>query len=332
MFRLWLLLWLPLLAAAEPESVAPLSPLSPCKVNLVVCGLPRVASLGYQMAIDKGFYRCRGLDVAVVYQDRDASCLPGGVENNGDFIAAPLLLALKWRADGSLQLLNLAQVVQRSTQVLVGWRCKGVFRPENFDERRIALPPGTQRLSALVFFEQLKIKPTILGLSERGGIELFAKKRIEGMQCSDYLGLPQLYLYGIDKEELVVISWRQDVSLDIPEDGLYCQEYLWNKRPDICQAMRAATQEGWRYVAAHPDEAAAALLKHCQKAKEPMNQVQAEMIVRALVPALTPADKPSQHTGDLAPIALQRALEFLIGQKMIPAETEIGIADFCRRK
>jgi NitT/TauT family transport system substrate-binding protein len=332
------LLALPLLlAAAEPEAMAPLSPLSPRKVTLVICGLPPAAGIGYQMAIEKGFYRCRGLDVSLVYRDAALTCGPGGVERNGDFIVAPLLLALKWRARDGMPLVHLTQVVNRSTQVLVGWKHRGITKPESLDKRRIALPLGTSQLAGRTFFEQSKINPQVVGLSERGCAELFVQQRIDAAQFSDYAGMPQLYLYGIDREELMVISLHQDASLDIPEDGLYCREELWQQRPEVCQKMREATQEGWRYIVdekhkEHREEAAAVLFKNSQKAKAPMNLTQAELTIRALMPALTASGKLAQRSGELSPATLKRAVDFLIGQKIIPAETEIGIADFCRRK
>ncbi len=329
----WLVCLLLLLAglpggAADPE-VRP-SSLAPRKVTLVVCGLPRVSGIGYQMAIDKGFYRGRGLEVSLVY--REVAINAREVERNGDFVVAPLLLALKWRISDGLPLVHLTQVVNRSTQVLVGWKPNGILRPESFDKRRIALPLGMQRLSAQVFFDQLKISPKTLDLSDRAGIELFVQKRVDGIQCSDYAGLPQLHLYGIDMKDLMVVSWCQDTSMDVPEDGLYCQKDLVNQNPAICQLMRAASQEGWRYVDAHPQEAAAVLLKNCQKAKEPMNQAQAELTIAAFRQAMGPVGKGSQRSGELSAAALQRALVFLTGQNLVPAETEIGIADFCWRK
>ena len=329
-----LLLLLPLLAAAAgPEAAVPLSPLAPRKITLVVSGLPQAAGIGYQMAIDKGFYRCRGLDVTLIYSDTVSSGGPGSAERAGDFIVAPLVLALKWRIRDGLPVVHLVQVVNRNTQVVAGWRRKGIVKPESLAGRRLALPLGMQQFVARGFFETLKIRPEIVGQSDRGCIELFVQKRVDGVQFADYVGMPQLYLYGIDKDELMVISLRQDTNLDIPEDGLYCQEDFWQQYPDICQKMRDATQEGWRYVAAaaHREETAAALVKHSQKTRDPMNLAQAGLTIDALVQAL-PVSGKAQRPGELSPAALQRALDFLISQKMIPAETGIGIADFCRRK
>ena len=84
---------------------------------------PQAQFAGFYVAYDKGFYKDVGLNVRFLTGGPDAPSPEYLKDGRADFATMWLSTALQMRAHG-VKLVNIAQLLQRSSLTIVAWRSK----------------------------------------------------------------------------------------------------------------------------------------------------------------------------------------------------------------
>lgn len=241
-------LWMVLFFAGFTGTAALAEELKP--VRFLPAWIPQSQFAGFYVAEDMGFYTEAGLAVEILQggPERPVSQYLGRGEV--DFAALFLSQAIELRAAG-VSVVNLAQLIQKSTQLLVAHADSGIEGPEDLDGRKVAVwPDFIAQPRAL--FRKYDVEPIIveqgasMGVFLRGGVDAASAMRYNEYQA--------LYLSGFEPDEFVVIELGAH-SVGFPEDGIYALEQTFESDPDRARAFVEASLRGWEHAFAHPEEA-----------------------------------------------------------------------------
>ena len=126
---------------------------TPKKATFLPQWVPQAQFAGYYTAYRKGIYRKHGIDLTI---------LPGGAERppsryletgQAQFVTSWLSSALQMRAKG-MRLVNIGQVVQRSSLMLVAKKGSGISKPRDLEGRKVGPLGGRFRDPTQGFFQE----------------------------------------------------------------------------------------------------------------------------------------------------------------------------------
>jgi len=254
-----LVLLLPALSCAEPLA----------RVTFIPQWVPQAQFAGYYVACDKGIYARHGLDVTVLRggpESPPSELLERGAAHFGTMF---LTTGIIKRASG-VPVVNIAQVVQRSSFMLVAKKSSGILKPADMNNRTVGVwGPEFQALAG-IFFRRHGLSVTTVPQSAT--LNLFFMDGVAVASAMLYNEYHTMLNAGYDPEELSVFSFH-DLGIDVPEDGIYCLEATYRTDPERCRRFASASLEGWTYAFDHPEEALDIVLRHSSAAHVATNRV-----------------------------------------------------------
>ena len=267
--------------AVAGDAAAPTGSVSP--VIFLPHWIPQAQFAGYYMAESKGFYRQEGLTATVLRGGVQQPADRGLAEGKADFSSLFLSTAVVCRAEG-LPLVNLAQLMQRSSLLLVARKSSGIRRPEDLNGRKVSLWSGGFEVQPRALFRNRGIQPLIV--PQGSTINLFLRGGVDAASAMWYNEYHLLLAAGLEEEDLTIFHYDQ-FDLNFPEDGIYCLETLWRQRPELCRAFVRATLAGWRYAFAHPEEALDEVMR--QVGNAPTNRAHQRWMLERMRDLMSPA-------------------------------------------
>jgi len=223
---------------------------------------------GVYVAQKKGFYQDKGLNVIIQPSGINYPPYENLQQGTSDIGQMSLLTAVKCDAEKG-NLVNLAQITQRTSLMLVGKKSRGINSIADFEGKKIGLWKTDDRLLSLIFLQQNKLNMEIVDLNIT--INLFLKDGIDVMNVMRYNEYHQILQAGIDPEELFTISFA-DTGLNIADNGLYTTREFYNKHPQECRDFADATMQGWVYAINNQEEAVSTVLEEMHKNHLPANR------------------------------------------------------------
>lgn len=227
--------------------------------------LPQVQFAGYYVAMEKGFYRAEGVDVAILPGGPDIAPARVLAEGRADVIVEWLPAALAAREKG-LPLVNIAQPFQGTGMMLACLREAGV------EELSRDLPGKVlggwfqgNEYALLNWIGHLDL-PAAQGphvVPQGSGVEALLKKQALCITAMSYNEIDQLAGAGLGPEALSLFAYADQPGATL-EDGLYVLEGSLRDpgRLDDLAGFLRASMKGWRHAEAHPDEAARIVARH----------------------------------------------------------------------
>lgn len=253
------LLWL----SAYPAAAAPLK-----KATLMPLWSPQAQFAGYYVALEKGIYARHGIELKILQAGPGHSPAQSLKDGTADFALLWLTTALQQRATGT-NLVNLAQMVQRSSMMLIARKNSGIRTVADMHGRKVGMWGGDLSLPPQVLFARQGIK--VREVPQSNTVNLFLRGGIDVTSAMWYNEYHTILISGVDKEELQVISLHEQ-GMNFPEDGIYALETTVRKDPALAKAFVTASLEGWRYAFDHPDEALDIVIQQIRKAQLPANR------------------------------------------------------------
>lgn len=238
-------------------------------VGVILIWKPQTQFAGFYVAREKGIYQKYGLDVS--FLENDCFTSPCQLLKNGqaDFATMWLSSAIKKRSDG-LNLVNVAQLIQRSALMLISKKSSGISSPEDLQGRKISLWDGDLRLQPQAFFRKYNIDTNIIPQSYT--VNLFLNDGVDAASAMWYNEYDIIINSGMNPDELVTFFFS-DYGLNFPEDGIYTLEKTLKTDPAKVEAFVEATREGWQYAFTHQEEAVDIVIQYMQAAHLPANRV-----------------------------------------------------------
>jgi NitT/TauT family transport system substrate-binding protein len=299
------------LVASGGSAAPPDTP--PVKVRLALHWVHQAQFAGYYLAIEDGFYRSRGLDVEILRggPDRDTAQLLGtGQAEVGTFFLAG---AMKARSEG-LPLVHLAQVVNRSNLVVIGWKDAGIRALEHLDGRRMSLWLGLFDAQYRAFFGAVGVNPRIV--PQYGSVSLFLNRGVDACSAMEYNEVHRIYQAGVDPSEVTVLRLR-DRGFGLPEDGLYCLEERFRANPAAYRAFAEASLQGRQAVKADPERALRVVMRYTRGSHVPTNQAHMRWMLVTILAAIFPGPGDPWTLGELGAEEYERAAGLLLSQGLV---------------
>jgi NitT/TauT family transport system substrate-binding protein len=130
-------------------------------ITLIPQWLPQAQFAGYYAAQEKGFYRKQGLEVNLIQGGPDrpsAEWLRTGAAQFGSLFLSTALLE---RSRGT-RLINVGQIVQRSSQLLIAKRSSGIKTWQEMDGRKVGLWAAELSILPSALFRKYGLHPAIV--------------------------------------------------------------------------------------------------------------------------------------------------------------------------
>ncbi len=241
---------------------------APKKLSFIPLWSPQAQFAGYYVALEKGFYRSKGLEVEILKggPERPADVLLK--EGKADIGTLWLSEAIKERSQG-VRLVNVAQMVQRSALMLVAKKSSGIRKLQDLDGKKVALWESFQ-LQPLALFRKYHLHVNVI--PQAHSINLFLRGGADAASAMIYNEYHTILNSGLNPEELTTFFFY-DYGLNFPEDGLYMLEKNYNRDPAAAAAFVKATVEGWKYAFGHQDETINIVLRRMADAHLPANRM-----------------------------------------------------------
>ncbi len=259
-----------MLFAQAPGTTLFASPASQLKkVSLIPLWSPQSQFAGYYVALDKGIYSWHGIDLTIIKGGPGHS--PAGSLRNGeaDFAILWLTTALQHRSAG-MPIVNVSQIIQRSSMMLISRKIAGIRRLEDMNGKRVGLWSGDLSIPYRTLFANRGIH--VQEIPQSGTVNLFLRGGVDVTSAMWYNEYHVILNSGVDSDELNTV-FLQDEGIAFPEDGLYTLEKTVKKDPALVDAFVTASREGWQYAFAHPDEALDIVIKYMRQAQLPANRI-----------------------------------------------------------
>lgn len=239
---------------------------------------------GYYVALDKGFYRDKGLDVTII---------PGGPGldasaylNRGEVDFASLWLSTALMLTEQAQpLVNVAQIVNDSNMVLVTRREDKIEDITDLTNKNVSIWEGDFRASYVAWLQSKNVTPRIF--PQYYSVNLFLQRAVDACSAMDYNEVHMIFQTGIDLDELKLFSLR-DYGFGFPEDGVYATVETVRQDPQRTLAFRAATLAGWKYAADHPEEALDIVMQYVEKDNVPTNRPHMKWMLEKILDSIIP--------------------------------------------
>ncbi|MBI5586060.1 MAG: ABC transporter substrate-binding protein [Deltaproteobacteria bacterium] len=274
--------------------------------------IPQAQFAGYYVAYEKGFYRRQGIDLRILPggPDRPASeWLKKGMADYGSLMLAQ---AIKMRAAG-LKLVHIGQVVQQSALLLVAKKSRGIRDPQDLQGKKVGLWGDEFRIQPQAFFQKHRLRVRPVAQSET--VNLFLRGGVDAASATIYNEYHLLLNAGLDPGELTTFHYA-DYGLNFPEDGLYCLESTFEKKPDLACRFVQAALEGWQYAFDHPEEALDIVMQYALAAQTGTNRSHQRWMLKKMRELVGPPGS-GRPPGQLAVADYERVGQTMLRQGII---------------
>ena len=249
-------------APAATEAPAPAAKLTP--VRVVLQWVPQSQFAGYYAAKDKGFYAEEGLDVTIIPGGPDIAPAQVVASDGAEFGVAWLPGRTLAAREGGADLVNIAQIFQRSGTLMVSFKDKNITKVEDFKGKNVGswLLGNEAELFAAMRKAGLDPDKDAKIIKQNFDMSQLLNGEVDVAQAMIYNEYAQVLetknpatgeLYK--PEELNVIDFN-DVGTAMLQDGIMARE-SWLKQPgseDIAVRFLRATFKGWMFCRDSFDE------------------------------------------------------------------------------
>lgn len=234
--------WFPNLQ--NPANARPLT-----KVTFIPQWVPQAQFAGYYVALETGIYKEYGLDVEIISGGPERSSADYLKNRKADFASLWLVSSLDLCSQG-VEVINLAQIVQRSALMLIAKKSSEILKPEDLNGRKVGLWGPPFATQPKILFQQQEIK--VIPLRQTYSINLFLRDGVAAVSAMWYNEYHSILSAGINSDELTTFFYA-DYNLNFPEDGIYVLKQTWQQHPAMCRTFVNASIKGWHKAFANPE-------------------------------------------------------------------------------
>lgn len=263
------------------------------KVTLMPLWSPQAQFAGYYVALEKGIYAQHGIDLTILKGGPGQSPVQALQSGSADFAILWLTTALQHRCAG-MELVNLAQYVQRSSMMLISKKSSGIKTLADMNGKKVGMWGGDLSIPPRALFAKYGINVHEVPQSQT--VNLFLRGGIDVTSAMWYNEYHTILNSGVDREELNLVFLHEQ-GMNFPEDGMYALEKTVHNDPALAHAFAEASLAGWRYAFAHPNEALDIVIRYMREAQVPANRTHQQWMLDRMQDLIMPAT--SQGTAGL---------------------------------
>ncbi len=253
-------------AASEPAASEPAAsaPAELTEVSLQLQWAPQAQFAGYFAAKDQGFFEAAGLDVTIL--DGGPTVVPqqvGSAPDGPEFTISWVPKVLEAREAGS-DLVNIAQIFQRSGTLSVSWKDSNITTPADFKGKKIGVWDFGNEFEVTAGAKKAGLEQgtDYEKVIQPFDMTLLLSKQIDVAEAMIYNEYAQV-LEATNPEtgelyqptDLNVINWN-DEGVAMLQDALFARA-AWLAEAgneDTAKAFLKASFQGWVYCRENPDD------------------------------------------------------------------------------
>lgn len=235
----------------------PLAPAAqqPQKVTFALNWFPVGDHAAYWVALDKGYYKAKGLDVDMQNSKGSGDSIAKVDTGRADIGLADSAVVIAAAARGAK--VKVVGMVFDKTPLNVWSRKEApITKPKDLEGKSIGAPPGDGQRQVFPAFAKLhgidQSKVTWVNIEPAAKIPALAEKRVDAV--ADYTtGLP-FYEKAMGKGNAVMMPWVEH-GFDMYSMSIIASERTMKEQPKMLRAFLEASYMGWRDVMADPKSA-----------------------------------------------------------------------------
>jgi len=209
----------------------------------------------YWVALEKGYYKSRGLDVELQNSKGSGDSLAKVDTNRADVGLADAAVVIPRIAQGA-RVKIVGAVFDHSPLNFWMWTSSGITRPKDLEGKTLAAPPGDAQRQLFPAFAKLHgidtAKVKWLSIEPAAKFVSLSEKRADVV--ADYVTSLPFYEKAIGKENLASMPWHKH-GFDIYSMAVVASEKTLAERPKVLREFVAASYLGWRDVMESPKAA-----------------------------------------------------------------------------
>ncbi len=214
----------------------------------------------YWVALDRGYYRARGLEVELQNSKGSADSIAKVDTGRADLGLADAVVVIPRIAQGAR--IKIVGAVFDMTPLNI-WtrRDTGITKPRDLEGKTLAAPPGDAQRQLFPAFARLngidERKVTWLNIEPAAKFVALSERRADAVP--DYTTGQPFWEKAVGKENLVRMPWNQH-GFDTYSMSIVASEATITRRARVLRDFLAASYQGWRDVMDDP-QAALAIFK-----------------------------------------------------------------------
>jgi len=238
------------LGAGIPSAQQP-----PQKIVFALNWFPVGDHAAYWVALEKGYYRQRGLDVDMQNSKGSGDSIAKVDTGRADVGLADSAVVIASAARGT-KIKVVGMVFDKSPLNIWSRKEAPITKPKDLEGKSVAAPPGDGQRQMFPAFARLNgidaSKVTWVNVEPAAKVPALAEKRVDAV--ADYTtGLP-FYEKAIGKGNAVMLPWA-DHGFDMYSMSIIASEKTMKERGPVLKAFLEASYLGWRDVMSDPKSA-----------------------------------------------------------------------------
>ena len=238
------------LGAGIPSAQQP-----PQKIVFALNWFPVGDHAAYWVALEKGYYRQRGLDVDMQNSKGSGDSIAKVDTGRADIGLADSAVVIASSARGT-KVKVVGMVFDKSPLNIWSRKEAPITKPKDLEGKSVGAPPGDGQRQMFPAFARLhgidQNKVTWVNVEPAAKVPALAEKRVDAV--ADYTtGLP-FYEKAIGKGNAVMMPWA-DHGLDMYSMSIIASEKTMKERGPVLKAFLEASYMGWRDVMSDPKSA-----------------------------------------------------------------------------
>lgn len=222
----------------------------------------------YWVALDKGYFTDRGLDVTLENSKGSGDSIAKVDSGSADAGLADSAVVIASRARGTTVKV-VGMVFDKTPMNVFSSKDNPVNNPKDLEGKTLGAPAGdSQRQMWPAFAKANNVdesKVTWVNIEPAAKIAALAEKRVDAV--ADYTtGLP-LYEKPMGQGNVVMMPWA-DHGFDMYSMAIMSSQKTMTERPEVLKKFLEAAYMGWRDVMADPDAAMAIFKKRVPEIDE----------------------------------------------------------------
>ena len=227
----------------------------PQKVVFALNWFPVGDHAAYWVALEKGYYRQRGLDVDMQNSEGSGDSIAKVDTGRADVGLADSAVVIASAARGT-RIKVVGMVFDKSPLNIWSRKEAPITKPKDLEGKSVAAPPGDGQRQMFPAFARLhgidQSKVTWVNVEPAAKVPALAEKRVDAV--ADYTtGLP-FYEKAIGKGNAVMLPWA-DHGFDMYSMSIIASEKTMKERGPVLKAFLEASYLGWRDVMSDPKSA-----------------------------------------------------------------------------
>ncbi|HEU5197361.1 MAG TPA: ABC transporter substrate-binding protein [Methylomirabilota bacterium] len=244
-----------LVAVLLALTAAPGSTQAPAKVVFALNWFAVGDHAAYWVALDKGYYKARGLDVELQNSKGSGDSIAKVDTGRADVGLADAVVVIPRVAQGAR--IKVVGAVFDLTPLNI-WTRKdtGISKPKDLEGKLLAAPPGDAQRQLFPAFARMngidESKVKWLTIEPAAKFVALSEKRADAVP--DYTTGEPFYVKAIGRENLVRMPWSQH-GFDTYSMSIVASDKTMQERTKVLRDFLMASYMGWRDVMADPKAA-----------------------------------------------------------------------------